>query len=582
MADNRSSNTMAESTAQIGQASRLRNDKDQFSFRKLPTELQFEIVKGLVTDDPYETARNLNRFSESSKYSRDLVLIIPQMKGLRTELNQAGSGAVGLLKGLAFQQAESNEIIDEVSLSGSYEDEPETPTEANFRGMNPYLLATHGPILGFVSRSRRSELVTAVLEIEDQEEQAVAIAGLGPGVKYLHPNETSDLLLATLNLENSGCRTVAITGTGTGAPNPYPQDGLAAGIAHFRPSERSTIVKNGLLMRDPALRARMVGALGPKFGYLKSSEVQNLVRTIHDSSHPRALGDCAILAIAELGPGFEFVSRSDRKKILKVVSDPNHPHAPNNSLDRAYAVGCLGSGLGHFERNEITDLYEMVSDTTHANPLTGVDEVSQVLAGWGSGLEHFNEKEIDMLTRKILDPDDLITRSDGRYWAKAISGIGPSLNSVSTKERSTLVQTALDLNESAVGVNRVMAIAGFGKGLKYLAPEERSALVDAAIAYQNTKRAFVIAGLGQGLEHLNQNDRARLGAAAQELSDTQFEWGIGIEHDDRTLAMYGLGVGAQDWATNLLARSNQVRIAGRTQAAESSLDERQRLGISLE
>lgn len=204
----------------------------------------------------------------------------------------------------------------------------------------------------------------------------------------------------------------------------------------------------------------------------------------------------------------------------------------------------------------------------------------EVVAGWNANLNCFQPGERSDSLKIISDPYHEKFLSDGPERAKAISGIGSGLQYASEKARREIVAMICDQKHPHILPDPTKAIAGIGSGLIALDEKQRSAIVQTALALEGRARAVAISGLGRGLKHLDTADCERLLGAARELSDVPSNGEIGEEQDDRSLAMYGLGVGAQEWAKDLSSFRRQRQHEKETSNSEA-FDVRQRDARSL-
>ncbi|WP_309770748.1 hypothetical protein [Agrobacterium larrymoorei] len=538
-----------------------------------------------MTDDPYSTSSNLNSFVRSNKQNKAIVAADKRLRDLKAGLDQAGKIATALHRDLrALSREESTDGRPGAEFDSEAEsDVAGTPTEANYYTLRHYAVGAQGPVLGFLPAAHRRELAESGINWTSQEEQAQIIAGIGPGLAHLPSAERTDLVIATLNLKEAGHRSIAISGTQpVWGFTPLDWGGLGQGIAHLRVRERTALVRNVAMMDDPRDRAASIGGLAPGFASLKSDEVRDLARMVYDPQHTMALGDRACLAISRLGPGLHRVGSDECSAIADVLFDPGHVHAPAHPIERAWAIGGAAPGLlqkqggserAAFFRNMLDALDNDAADHTLF--------AGEVIAGWNANLNCFHPHERSQILKFISDPNDASYLRDNQERAKAISGIGAGLQYVPKKIRTEIVGMTCDQTHPQALHNPTEAIAGIGAGLKELDESQRSSIVQAALAREGRERAIAISGLGRGLEYLDPVDRERLVLAAKELSEVPFSWEIGEEPDDRSLAMYGLGRGAQQWATNVATFRSRTSHVEKPALDARALHDRQHAAHSL-
>jgi hypothetical protein len=495
-----------------------------------------EITRQVVTDDAYQTARDLNNIMLTNQLYRRVVSNDPELKHTSSSFQEACSIASDLSESLAPDIADAD----------------------------PEDIATHGPVLTALSPSRRSELAHRALAFTKNSDKAIAVSGLWAGAKHLLAKERAELVSATIEgikgVFDAHSRPVrpndlsVIVGSALEGAKFLPVQtrsdlvnaivGLDAvtqaeiisgyeivddttrfrygpignALTYLQFEERSAIVKMIRAMPDPRHRALAIGGMASGFEHLHPDEVNDLVRMIWHPMHDNALGKEAFWAMRELGPGLMSLSELHISKLGDLVREPLHPHYPGSANLRAMAVGGLGALVQYVGADKFI---RMITDAGHPCYFRSGLDVSVILAGWGgAGLEHFRSDQRSNFVAMITQP----------HHPQALK------------------------DEDDIG----FALCGIGRGLEYLKPKERSALVQATLNLgKGPYRGFAIGGMGRGMGYLKPEERRRVVAAAKQLSHEMCDEEFGSERSsERSIAMGGLMRGIQSWVTDIVAHKN--------------------------
>ncbi|MBX4967859.1 hypothetical protein [Rhizobium binae] len=512
---------------------------------RLPPETQENVLLNLVTDDPEETVRNLNRFKRTSKANELFINTHPKLGRIYSHLTRASEIAAELSDCLC--DIRRSEVPEAGRTSG--------PDQVDYSQLSGDAIGAHGHMLCLLTSGRRSALVKATLAHQDHYEQAFAIAGLAMGLRYLKREERTALVKATLDVRDPRARAYAIGLPPTGDYIPVPATGLGCGLGYLTEQERQALVRTVRRTKDPAERAMGIAALAPGFKHLEPEQVKNLVRMIYDPQHPRALGrGSATRAIWGLGPGLEHIAPVQRGELLAVVCDRTHPYAPLDHPDKAMAMSAFLSGVAHIDPAQRNTLFNMIADPDHPNGFANSDCRGIVVAACGAGISHFSAEQQKTLLDMMIVPVEDEPDTDRAFRSKAVSGIGPGLRYLPAEARDELMKMFLRPEQANTLIRSGQAIGGMGIGLGALNVHYRKSLVSAALACEERQKAIAIAGLGQEAEFLEEEDFSKLVKGVQELPLTAFEVGGDlVEQDSRSMAIQGLAKGLENWTAKVLA-----------------------------
>jgi hypothetical protein len=539
---------------------------DQYVLNNMPVELVTAVTKDLITPDVYETVDNLSNVRLTSRFNHQVVTDDPELRRIYS----------GFRETLAIASDLSASLVADVTNN------------------DPQDIAAHGKMLSALAPARRSELVKGALNSGDQDNQAIAIAGLWEGADHLRPVERSrlaeqSLVLASLpngdpnkeiavaGLQLGGIKHLTpeqrkqfVTATLSLDPDTRAQamsgshwqwghrrmlrtGQVGESLQYLRAEDRSALVRSLVEMQAPA-RAMAIGAMSAGFEHLKPEEVKDLVEMVSNPGHPHALGVDAISAIRNMKPGLKFLDETQTNELAKVVSNPEHSHHFPDPCLNADAMASLAPRLKNFDPDE---LCKVLSNTHHWGYLRDAN-VSQTLADWGDKLTVFRPEQRSDFVRIITDPDHPRALKGQGDKSLAISGMAQGLVHLKQKERTCLVRAALDLTQSEL---KAEAIAGLGQGLQHLKQEERSALVRALGEFEDEDdehKAVAIAGLAKGLAFLQPNERKEITDLSKQLSHEDL-----VEHGNQFLSMRSLAIsrmmaGVNSWQAETRVNKNVV------------------------
>lgn len=388
-------------------------------------------------------------------------------------------------------------------------------TAFNVPGPAPYLFGC-GPVLAFLSPTKRSQLVQAAIGLDDPRLRGEAIADLAKGRDALSNEDRQSLIDATAHILHSN-------GPGTPYERIYGTAVAFAGLLEapnfLEQQQRAEIIGSATAlvgMGEHDFNNASISGLGKAIRFLPDVDRRALVATVIEAVN----SDERSLALANLG--FAVASLAD-------------PSISSRAIDAA--LDLEDGELGALAIGDLTEAMVSMGPGLRQQFVSVAlyffeePENSEIARKLGAAAEHLSDDErahlVNLATIPVaVPPHDLAAEADDAEEFAVCSrlfGLAAGMAHLTVSQRDALVSAALSFN----GIeNKAEAIGAMGQGLQYLHADRREELVNAALSFgddHNIANLTAIAGLGAGSRHLDNAQRNRLIDAVVSVIDADLD-----------------------------------------------------------
>lgn len=457
----------------------------------LPESLLLGVAAHL--QDGYDMVRNINALANLSKR--------PSLKNAITAI-PPGNDVLSRFHLLDAPTRAINRCVSEL-------------TAFNVPGPAPYLFGC-GPILAFLSPTKRSQLVQAAIGLDDLPLRGEAIADLATGTGELSNDDRQSLIDAAAHILHSN-------GLGTPFQRIYGTAvafaGLLEGPNFLEQQQRAEIIGSATAlvgMGEHDFNNASISGLGKAIRFLPDVDRRDLVATVinADDSEERNLA-LTNLGFAVASTADPDISRLAIEAALELEDEQLSAFAIGDLTD---AMVSMGPGLRQ----------EFVSVALYFFEEPFNSEIARKL---GAAAEYLSDDERAHLVNfatipTAIPPHDLAAEADDvEEFAicSRVFGLAAGMAHLTVSQRDALVHAALSFNGNE---NKAEAIGAMGQGLQYLHVDRREELVNAALSFgddHNIANLTAIAGLGTGARHLDNAQRNRLIDAVVSVIDADLD-----------------------------------------------------------